>query len=145
MSKTTVFVSPGDGQDLAELARALIDLADHPHDVVWSTRENAFEVPEELAQEYAQRVGGSPEPARVVDAEGKRTRAAADPPRERTARPRKATAKKPAKAAAKAAPKADALPTPTQPEEPAESGTPAQTPADLTADAGDAQEVATNG
>lgn len=55
---TMTLVMPGDGQDLAELAQALISLADHPHDVVWSTRELGFEVPEKVAQAYAETVAG---------------------------------------------------------------------------------------
>lgn len=57
MSKTTVFVTPGKGQDMSELARVLIDLSDDPHAVVWSTRAGAFEVPEQTAQAYAAQVG----------------------------------------------------------------------------------------
>lgn len=49
----TVLITPGGGQPLEELARALIALADHPHDVEWRPRWGAFEVPGTLAQAYA--------------------------------------------------------------------------------------------
>lgn len=64
-----VTVRPGDGQSLAEVAAALIALADHPHDVVWEHRAGVLTVPEELSARYVASVSGNDTGGAVADAE----------------------------------------------------------------------------
>ena len=70
----TVLITPAEGQPLEGLARMLLDLAEHPHQVEWRPRQGAFEVPAALAQAYAQAVIPAPEDAKKKPATRKGTR-----------------------------------------------------------------------
>lgn len=48
-----ILVSLGEGQSLQDLARDLLALADHPHDVETAPRQGGFLVPENVAGRYA--------------------------------------------------------------------------------------------
>lgn len=54
MSEDKILVSLGEGQSLQDLARGLLAVADHPHDVETAPRQGGFMVPESLAARYAQ-------------------------------------------------------------------------------------------
>jgi len=54
---------PGKGQT-AEVARALLALADEPRDVVWAAGTNEFHVPDALGERYRQSVSEEDKPAR---------------------------------------------------------------------------------
>lgn len=53
----TVQVTAAPGQ-MEQVAKALIRLADHPHDVVWASRGAHFVVPESVAVKYAAEQAG---------------------------------------------------------------------------------------
>ena len=58
----TVIPVPG---ELAETARALLALADHPHQVRTVSNGTQFEVPDELADRYNGLAGGDTEPKTI--------------------------------------------------------------------------------
>jgi hypothetical protein len=91
MAENTVPVFPGPGQ-LEELAKALIGLANHPHDVVWQSRGGYFDVPEGVAARYAKEQGGQ------LDTAGEETEAV-EAPKQAPARSRRRAAAKTAKTA----------------------------------------------
>lgn len=57
MNEETIPVVPASGQ-VEQVAKDLIRLADHPHDVVYRSRENDFMVPESVAIRYAEEQAG---------------------------------------------------------------------------------------
>lgn len=55
-------VSPEPGEDLAVLARTLLDLADHPREVVYVPGDNLFTVSDAVADRFLAILAPEPEP-----------------------------------------------------------------------------------
>lgn len=87
----TMLVAAGGDVTVAELAKALLELADNPADVVWRPRQNGFEVPTAVAEAYGSEESGE-------DSEESETPPAGAPqkrqPRKAVRAPRKRAAKK---------------------------------------------------